>query len=269
MMADLLRRSARLHLAMRDVLDGAKLWPLWGKLGWNDILQRYRWSFLGPFWLTVSMAVMVIALGIVYSQIFKTPINDFMPFLCLGLLIWNFINTVLNNAGALFTGAESYVRQIRLPYSIYLYRFIWSNVIVFAHNAVIYLGVMIYYEVWPETFLYAIPGLLLLVLNGALASLYIGIISARFRDIPQIIVSLTQIAFYVTPIIWKPEILGSRSAILLFNPFHHLIEIVRGPLLGQLPSLESYTAVGIITAVNLAAAAAFFIRFRARISYWV
>ncbi|WP_206742994.1 ABC transporter permease [Streptomyces sp. AcH 505] len=260
----------QIRLAVRDIVDGAALWPLWGKLGWNDILQRYRRSLLGPLWLTASMAIMVVALGMLYSQILKIALHDFMPFLCVGLLVWGLISAALTEAGALFTGAESYIKQVRLPYSAYVYRFIWGKIIIFAHNFVIYFGVLIYFKIWPgSTALWAIPGFLLLTLNGALASLYLGIVSARFRDIPQIVASVTQIVFFLTPIMWKPELLRENTALLTFNPFYHLCEVVRAPLLGQLPSVDNYVAVALITAVNFLLAAAFFVRFRARISYWV
>ncbi|WP_425995321.1 ABC transporter permease [Afipia sp. DC4300-2b1] len=257
-------------MALQDVIDGLSLWTLWGKLGWNDILQRYRRSLLGPLWLTASMAIMVVALGLVYSKIFKSDLHDFMPFLCVGLLIWGYISTILLDAGTLFTGAESYIKQIRLPYSVYVLRFMWSKVIVFAHNFVIYFGVLLYFHIWPGTVaLLAIPGFLLMTVNGALASICLGMMSARFRDIPQVVASFIQIAFFITPIIWKPELLGDHQALMTFNPFFHLVEIVRAPLLGQLPSTENYAASASITALNLMFAASFFVRFRARISYWV
>jgi lipopolysaccharide transport system permease protein len=258
------------RLAIQDIADGLALWRLWGKLGWNDILQRYRRSLLGPLWLTASMAIMVISLGVIYAQIFKMAVNDFMPFLCVGLLVWGLMSSILTESGTLFTGAESYIKQIRLPYSVYVYRFMWSKVIIFAHNFVIYFGILIYFQIWPGIVaLYAILGFLLLVLNGALVSLYVGMISLRFRDIPPIVASATQIIFFVTPIMWKPELLGKHFFLMTLNPFYHLFEIVRSPLLGQLPSSENYVAVGVITALNFVFAATFFVRFRARISYWV
>jgi lipopolysaccharide transport system permease protein len=264
------RASSQVHLALRDIVDGVALWPLWGKLGWNDILQRYRRSLLGPLWLTASMAIMVVALGVVYAQIFKIALGDFMPFLCLGLLIWGFISSALTESGALFVGSESYIKQIRLPYSFYVYRFVWSKIIIFAHNLVIYFGILLYFHIRPGTaLLCAIPGFLFLVLNAALSTLYLGLISARFRDIPQIVASVVQIVFFVTPIMWKLDLLGTYSALAMLNPFYHLIEIVRAPLLGELPSAENYLAVALITAVNALLAAGFFIRFRSRISYWV
>jgi lipopolysaccharide transport system permease protein len=256
--------------ALSDLAAGLALWPLWGRLGWYDILQRYRRSVLGPFWLTLSMAIMVIALGVLYAELFNTPIHDFLPFLCVGLLVWNFISSFLTEGGTLFTGAESHIKQIRLPYSVYVYRSSWSKLIIFAHNFVIYLGVLSYFEIWPGAVaLLAVPGLLLLLVNGALASLYVGMLSARFRDVPQVINSVVQIIFFITPIMWKPELLQTRTYITDFNPFFHLLEIVRAPLLGAVPTLENYLVVLLITLLNVVVVGAFFTRFRARISYWV
>jgi lipopolysaccharide transport system permease protein len=256
--------------ALADFGNGLALWPLWGRLGWNDILQRYRRSMLGPFWLTASMAIMVIALGILYAELFNTPIHDFLPYLCVGLLVWNLMSSFLTEGGTLFTGAESYIKQIRLPYSLYVYRSGWSKLIIFAHNFIIYFGLLLYFGIWPGTLaLLALPGMLLVLLNGAAISLFIGMVSARFRDVPQLVNSMVQIVFFVTPIMWKPELLHDRTYIAEFNPFYHLIEIVRAPLLGSLPSVENYCAVLLITLLNIVIVGMFFARFRSRISYWV
>ena len=256
--------------AVSDVIAGAAVWRLWGRMGWNDILQRYRRSLLGPFWLTASMAVMVVSLGVLYAQLFKTSIDDFLPYLCVGLLIWNLIASFMTEGGAIFTTSESYIKQIRLPYSVYVYRSAWSKLIIFGHNFVIYFGVLIYFRIWPGTVaLLAIPALLMLLVNGALVTVYIGIFSARFRDIPQLINSVVQIIFFVTPIMWKPELLGRRAYIADLNPFYHLLEMVRAPLLGHVPSLLNYLAVLLITAINLGLAGLVFTRFRSRIAYWI
>jgi lipopolysaccharide transport system permease protein len=257
-------------VALADAIEGLSMWRLWVTLGWNDILQRYRRSILGPFWLTASMAIMVIALGVLYAELFKMPIQEFLPFLCVGLLVWNLLSSFLVEAGTLFIGSESYIKQIRLPYSVYVYRSTWSKFAIFAHNFVIYFGVLLYFQIWPGAVaLLAIPGLVLVIINGALANLCIGMISARFRDVPQVVTSVVQIVFFVTPIFWKAELLQSRAYLVDFNPFFHLIEIVRAPLLGQMPSTKHYTAVLLITLINLVIASVLFARFRSRIAYWV
>jgi ABC-2 type transport system permease protein/lipopolysaccharide transport system permease protein len=258
------------ELAIKDIRNGIVFAPLWLRLGWNDILQRYRRSLLGPLWLTASMAIMVLSLGVVQTRIFKVDARDFIPFLCVGLLVWGYIASILTEAGTMFTGAEAYVKQIRLPYSVYIYRFTWSKLIIFAHNFVIYLGILIYFSINPGwTVLYVVPGFLLLVLNGVFTSLYVGMASARFRDIPQIINSLIQVLFFITPIFWKPELIGLDSYLIAFNPFYHFVEIVRAPLLGASVSGETYLVVTLITILNGMLALAFFVRFRSRIAYWV
>jgi ABC-2 type transport system permease protein/lipopolysaccharide transport system permease protein len=262
--------SDAIATAWSDMIAGLASWPLWVRLGWNDILQRYRRSILGPFWLTASMAIMIVTLGVLYAGLFNTPVEDFLPFLCVGLLVWNLLASFLTEGGTLFTGSESYIKQIRLPYSVYVYRSTWSKLVIFFHNFIIYFAVLLYFQIWPGTVgLLAVPGLIVVVLNGALASLSIGIISARFRDVPPLIGSIVQIVFFVTPIFWKPELLKGRDYVTDFNPFFHLLEIVRAPLLGSVPSDKSYLAVLFITLINIVITGAFFSRFRSRISYWV
>jgi ABC-2 type transport system permease protein/lipopolysaccharide transport system permease protein len=68
----MVRQNQQFRLALLDVASGLARWPLWMRLGWNDILKRYRRSVLGPFWLTASMGIMVAALGVLYANLFNT-----------------------------------------------------------------------------------------------------------------------------------------------------------------------------------------------------
>jgi len=260
----------RLAAAWEDAASGMMRWRLWIRLGWNDVLQRYRRSVLGPLWLTASTSILVVALGFLYAKLFRAPVAEFMPFLCVGLIFWGYLSSFLLEAGSLFIGSESYIKQVRLPYSVYVYRSTWSKLIILAHNLIIYLGVIAYFRIDPgATVLLALPGIAIVTLNGALAGLFIGMISARFRDIPQLINSVVQIVFFVTPIMWKPELLQDHAYLATWNPFHALLEIVREPLLGRIPAKLTYEIAFAVTIFNFALAGAFFVRFRSRISYWV
>lgn len=260
----------RLQLAAKDFAGAIGLWPLWVRLGWHDILYRYRRSLLGPFWFTANTAVTIVALGIVYSQILKMPARELMPYVCVGLLIWGFISAILHGAGEVFSGAESYIKQVRLPYLLYVFRFVWSRTIIFAHDFPIFVAVMLYFGVWPGAVsLLAVPGFLLLSLNAALITVTLGMVSARFRDVPRIITSVVQIAFLITPILWTPDLLGPRIYLAYGNPFFHLIEIVRRPLLGSEPAIETVWVTLFITALNLIVTLVLFSRYRARIAYWL
>ena len=119
------------------------------------------------------------------------------------------------------------------------------------------------------TALLVLPGLVLVAANAVWVGLLLGMVCARFRDVPQIVTSLLRPVFFLTPIIWKPELLGKRMGFVDMNPFFHFIELVRAPLLGQVPAPLTWTVVLAITAGGWLVTFLFFRRFRSRIPYWV
>ena len=257
-------------LALRDVVEGAGAFRLWGMLGWQDIRQRYRRSTLGPFWLTISMGALVGGLGVLYSGLFKMDVADYLPFVAAGLILWGLISGLITEGCSAFIGAEGIIKQVSLPLSVHVYRVVWRNFIVFAHNIIIYVVAAVFFSIHPGWVgLLILPGLALLCLNGVWMGLLLGLVSARFRDVPQIVASVVQVTFFLTPIIWKPELLPDRAFILEFNPFFHLLELVRAPLLGQAPGLGSWLATLGITLGGWLVTLLMYRRYRWRVAYWV
>src|SRR5947208_135674 len=103
--------ATRLRWALADVAGGLRLWRLSWALGWLDIRLRYRGSMLGPFWLTISTGVMVAALGVLYSALFKLDPREYLPFLALSQVLWGFLAALVSEACATFTDAESVIRS--------------------------------------------------------------------------------------------------------------------------------------------------------------
>ena len=232
--------------------------------------QRYRRSTLGPFWLTIGMGVLVAALGTLYSTLFKLDVASYLPYVAVGFIVWSLISGLISDGCTAFIDAGIIIKQVKLPLSIHVYRVVWRNVIIFAHNAVIFFVVAGVFLIWPGWLgLLALPGLALLCLNGVWAGLLLGLVSARFRDVPQITASVVQVGFFLTPIIWKPELLAGRTEILDFNPFYHVLELIRAPLLGRAPGLLSWLAVLGISLAGWLLTLYMYSRYRRRIAYWV
>ena len=256
-------------LALQDVVEGACAFRLWGMLGWQDVRQRYRRSTLGPFWLTISMGALVGGLGVLYAGLFRMDVADYLPFVAAGLIIWGLLSGLITEGCAAFIGAEGIIKQVNLPLSVHVYRVVWRNLIVFAHNVAIYVAAAVIFSIQPGwTGLLVLPGLALLCLNGVWMGLLFGLVSARFRDVPQIVASVVQVAFFLTPIIWKPELLPDRAFVLELNPFFHLVELVRAPSLGQAPGLVSWFAAVGITLGGWLVTLLMYRRYRWRIAYW-
>ena len=265
------RPASQSALALFDLLEGARLTHLWGRLGWQDIRRRYRRSTLGPFWITISMGLLVGVLGTLYGGLFKVDGTDYVPYLTLGFVIWTLVNGLITDGCTAYVSASNIIQQARLPLSVHVYRVVWRNLIIFFHNVVIFVVVAIVFEVWPGwTGLLAIPGMVLVCVNGVWAGMLLGACAARFRDIPPIIASIVRIAFFVTPIIWMPELLPNRAVLPMnLNPFFHVLEVVRAPLLGEVPSVVSWLAMIGITLVGAAATFGVYVRYRWRVAYWI
>lgn len=262
---------ARRRLAVVDLMDGTRQWRLAATLGWLDIRLRYRGSLLGPFWLTLSTAVMVAALGVLYSTLFKMELHDYLPFLALSLVLWGFLSTLVADACTCFQQAEGMIRSMRMPFHLHAFRVVVRNVLVLAHNVVVIVAVFLIFGVWPgATALLALPGLVLWLMDGLAICLLLGAVCARFRDIPPIVGSVMQIAFFVSPIIWKPELLtGTAATTLWLNPFYTLLEVVRGPLLGHAPGAIIWASAIGYSLLLMAGSWMLFTRARSRLAFWI
>ncbi len=264
------RRRSPVLTAARDLWTGLREWWVWGTVAWFDIKHRYRGSMLGPFWITISNAIMIVSLGFLYSKLFKQAIADYLPYLAMGQLMWSFMSTLMSDCCNAFIQAESVLKQISMPLSIQLYRAIWRNLIIFAHNIVVIVAVAFWFQLplgWID--LLALPGFVLVVLCMSAVGLLLALLCARFRDVGQIVNSGLQIIFFLTPIMWKKELLAADNLLLLLNPFNDLIEIVRAPLLGGWPAAGSWLMAMGCTAFSWALAFLLFVRCRPRVVYWV
>lgn len=256
--------------AAGDVWAGLLDWPLWIRLGWYDVVARYRRSWVGPFWLVATTIIFVVSLGTVYSVIFNASIKDYMPFVALGTVIWSYISAVSGESLQTFVESEVYIRQVRRSPIIYTFRVVWRNFIIFGNQFIVaVLVALIFNKVSLAYIPLALFGVVLLAVQGVWLSMLLGILGTRFRDLAQIVQNLLQIAFFITPVLWPASALGNNKWIAEVNPLYHLMQIVRGPIIGELPALRSYVIVLSLTAIGTMAAYFFYNKFRQRIVYWL
>lgn len=238
----------------------------------SDIRQRYRRSVLGPFWITISTAVMVACLGFIFSSIFKASLAEFLPFIATGLITWGFISSCVTESTAVFSSAESIIKQLPIPLFSHVIRMVARNFYIFLHNLVI-LPFVLFLVGRGLTFntLFFFPGISLLILNLLWFSLILGIVCTRYRDLSQIVINILQIFFYITPIIWLPSALSGRSTLLVLdaNPFFHLMEIVRAPIMGHAPTANNWLITVLMCIIGWLITVVIFNRYKTKIAYWL
>lgn len=265
-------RNSSILIAFSDIVSALKSYSLVGMLGWQDIRRRYRRSGLGPFWVTLSVGVMISTIGIVFGEIFKSPMSEFLPFLTVGMILWSFIASVINDGCTSFIVAEGIIKQLPMPMFVHTLRMLWRNILIFTHSIMIFPLVLLAVDKplsWIA--LVSIPGFLLTAINMTWIALILGVSCARYRDLPEIVGSILQIFFYLTPIMWMPHLLPARAGIYLLdlNPVYHLLEIVRSPLLGKLPTMTNWTVSVSMALAGWVLALIIFGHYKRRIVFWL
>ncbi|HEX8643840.1 MAG TPA: ABC transporter permease [Allosphingosinicella sp.] len=257
--------------AARDLRGGlSSLW-LWPALGWADIRQRYSGAVLGSFWITANIALMALVLTFVFAGPLGVRAGGYAAYVTIGLVLWYFIQNALNEASNVFVVAAETIRNTPMPLSVQVLRLTWRNLIVLAHNAAIVPLVLVAAGIAPAATAWtAIPAVLLLVLAIFFAGMLLGLLGARFRDVPQMVSNLMQLLFFLTPVFWLPQTIGAaRGWFVATNPIFAFIDIVRAPLLGGVPAAGSWPLALAVTAAAGIAAAFAFAACRARVAYWI
>ncbi|EQD24051.1 MAG: hypothetical protein D084_Lepto4C00615G0001 [Leptospirillum sp. Group IV 'UBA BS'] len=252
---------------IRDLEEGLKAYPVWTILGWQDIRQRYRRSTLGPLWITLSLAITVATMGVLYGKLFHQEIHRYLPYLTSGMVIWSLVSMMITDSTTVFSGAAGIIRQIRLPLSLHVLRMMTRNLVLFGHNMIVFVAVALLFGVVPGWSILLFPvALLLWMATGLWMGLLLGAFCARFRDVAQIVMSLVQILFFLTPVMWYPSSLGHYAWISWLNPLSQYFDILRDPLLGQNAPLLSWLYVMGTTLAGWLLVFLLFPKYRARVA---
>lgn len=261
---------ALLPVAIKDLSTTLCQYSIWWHLGYVEVKQRYRRSVLGPWWITISLSIFVAMMGLVFSRLFHQSMKDYLPFFTAGFIFWTFLSTGIVEATEIFRGNAGFIKQINLPYNIYVFKHLVKQLIFMLHNLIVYVVVLLLFQIplTVHTFL-IFPGLLLFLLNLYWICLVTAMVCARFQDIVSIVTSCMQVAFFVTPISWMPRLLNENTKILRFNPFVYLIDVVRSPLLGTAPDPISWVVCTCLAIFGMGLALMIFSSVRSRIAFWV
>jgi ABC-type polysaccharide/polyol phosphate export permease len=256
--------------AWADWWSGTQHVDLWGTLAWYDIVLRYRRSLLGPLWITLSMGAMLLGMGPLYAALFGVPLARFYPHLALGIIFWNFLSASINDGCQVFIAAAPYLKQGAVPRSVFVWRSLARQLFFLAHHLVLFLPVALWAGLsWSPQMLLVLPGLVVVIINLHALSITLGLLSARFRDVPNIVASSLQLLMFLTPVFWFPEKLPERSRFILYNPLAQLLDILRLPLLGGFPAPGTVRVLLYFTVLNVAVAALLYGRLRRQVVYWV
>lgn len=242
-------------------------------LGWQDLKHAYRRTALGPFWITAGMAIQTASMGFVFSTIFGIELKEYLPFLSLNLVIWSFLISSVNETATSLIQAESFMRQVNLPNYIHSLKAVWKNLLIGSHNLIILPIVFLIF--WTDGIqpmaLVSLLGLAVVVLILCTYGYLLSVACLRFRDLAPVVSASMNVMYFVTPIMWKPELLGDdllAHLLLGLNPLYHIFQVVRMPILGEMPTPLNWAGVTAMALVGIVASRLVFTRLSRKVTYW-
>jgi lipopolysaccharide transport system permease protein len=267
----MLNAARQIALARADLAEGTLNWRTWFVLGNSELKQRYRRSVIGPFWVTLSMLVQAAVTGFLLAFLFKIELARYLPFLCISLVTWTFLTTVINEGANAFIANAPIILQVKRPFWTYLMLTIWRNALIYVHTVVVFVLAALAFGLWPGVPYLLIPfGLLVLVVNAAWMAFAAALLSARFRDVPLLIANAFNALVWLTPVYYHTDQLGPGIRwINAVNPLTHVIEVARAPFLNEVPSAATWAAAIALAVVGWIATFVLFARSRPRLPFWL
>jgi lipopolysaccharide transport system permease protein len=256
----------------------SEIWRLryfWMALVRIDLRKRYRRSVLGMGWSLLHPIAMTVVLCVVFGGLFGISRRTYAPLLLSGLTFWGFIMAAVTQGCQCFLQGESYIRQQPAPLAVYPLR----TVLAAAFHFILGFSITLAFVWWVNGFgnlpalLILVPTFALLFVFGWSVAVCTGIANVMFQDSQHLIEIAMQIAFYATPIMYRPEMLMGRRLVSWFvrvNPLAAFLELIRRPLLeGELPSSWAVGLASLATLIAIAAAALALRRFEKRMIFYL
>lgn len=262
------RRLGPLSSLLVAPLENTRLWT---GLGWDDVVQSYRRTMLGPFWLTLNLAIFAAAMTLVYGALFGIPASDYAGYVVCGMMVWLWVSNILTELGNTFVQYAQFLKNTAIDKSLFVWAAVYKQLVALGHHLIV-VAILMLFGLVPVTFytLLAIPAIAVLFLLSIPIVGVIAILFARYRDLQRLVASLPILIMLTTPIFWQPSMLtGWRTAIIYLNPVYYVIEFVRRPLLGQPPDLLVVVVVLGLTAFTWIAGSWFYRRHEKYVVFWV
>jgi len=251
-----------------------KFFPKWGlalSLATQDIKDRFARTVLGPFWIVISNAMLVIGITIVFGALFKTDVANFVVYVALGIALWTFISTVMTGSSSYLESGKNILFTYNLPWSMQITRKVFVEAIILAIHLLIAIPVILITQndLGLISFV-AVPGVLLNLTFGYGLSLIIASYGVRYSDLSHALESIMLFLFLFTPVFWLESALGAtRSVFVHYNPLFHFLEVVRAPVLDQAIPTDSFIIACLVAIGTLVLGLIIYNKRKGQIGMWM
>lgn len=241
-------------------------------MGWQDFITLGRGSRLGKWWPTIGLAIRVTFVGLVLALVLGARSPDYIPWLATGWTAWGMISSAITGTSGTMNRNRGLMLTLQTPKEAFIVKVIVKEIALLVQNLLVVLGVLIAFRVTVTyAVLLLIPGLLITAAFLYGLGMIIAPLSAKYKDLVPFISAITGVMFFVLPIMWQPQLIESGLArqILGLNPLYHYLQVVRLPLLSEVPTGLNYLLTGTGAIAVLVIGMLVMRKTRNKIVYWI
>lgn len=225
----------------KSKIDWREIWlyrELFLFLAWRDIKVRYRQTAIGAVWAIIQPVLATGVFIIVFNLIAGIQSADipYPIFAYLGMLYWGLFSRSLDTVSNSFLTNQGVLAKIYFPRLIPPLSALVVGLVDFVVASVFFVILLIIYGLLPELqfFLYVLPALIMITLAAFGAGLFFASLNVKYRDVRAALPFLTQLAFFMTPVIYPVSLIPDRfQQFIYLNPIAGAITLVRAGLYGE------------------------------------
>lgn len=270
-------------VAWRDLAGSIRRLPLAAWLALDDIHGKYRRTVLGPLWIVIGQGAMILGFAIVFSGLFRMDPATYLLYLAAGFPVWTLIAQFLTEMPVAFIGAKGIIESYELPWITHIWRRSFAYILTFFHHililfvAIAVMSVLFWQGIIENppnignyaNMLFAIPGLLLVLVAGTGTGLLIAVIGARYRDLQPAMQVASSFLMLLSPVVWRADHLELNTWIVELNPVYYYLRVVRDPLLGVMPPTHVWTVASVLAVGLFVLGFLAFMFSRSRLYHWL
>lgn len=216
----------------------------------KDIRGKYKGSFLGVLWSFINPLLSVLVYAIVFPYIMRVKIENYLIYLITGIIPWTFFTSSINMGMISILSNADIIKKVYFPRIILPISTVTSCLVNFLISCLIILLFCIGSGLGISIQLLWLPLVVIIQYIMLLGFTFIlSAIEMYMRDIEHIVNFILSMAFYVTPILYTPDIFPNKLAwVLKLNPMAYLVNAYRSIFFYQsMPDLASLGVVGIFS----------------------
>lgn len=254
-----------------DVIHPLKDWRIIYLRATQSIRSRFARSYLGQGWVTMSLAILILCTGIVWSLIWSMPIAEFLPYVAVGHVFYLFISGTINDSTTAIIADANFYRHKKYSFFLSIYTLLMKNLVVLLYNLPIVVLVVLWSDKVHPAISYTYPFyLMILIMFLFFASYSIAILCVYFRDFIQLVASILSVVFMLTPVMWNVNMIPEHLRHYVYiNPLASCVELLRNPVIGLPVSQYAIMYVFIWLCISIFICVAFWKMLNKNSIYWI